>query len=740
MDFLLSNRFLDVVGNPTQVITSFRSGLRDFFLQPSRELKHIARNPSRVGVGVLKGTLSLVSNSASGIFGFASNLGATVGHTAALLTLDEQYQRLHSEQKVAQQRHYERWKKKGFGHITLMVSRPVHDIVLGVLSASTGLLTEPYRGAKKDGINGAIKGTAMGVIGVVVKPIVGLSDAFAHVMESIDDIAKSLNLLELKFKPVERYRLPYVFGFNRMLLPFSEVDSRSAQLLLAYPPEKKARLSEEYIVAAEVLHDGNGIERYVVVSTIRVALFRLRVVDGQGFFTTALVWQIWFGKCNRITCTVGSKGHNGCYLCISRYESRSDVPDIPQTNNAQDLLRNDAFFADDESDHHIPETPRSFQPLGSLAPSLKLSNLWPNAIHEGYVVTRYVVEGDFKHRWQLTRIHNAICCIFGDFGSIINERNRMDSSEGITSFGTLHFERQSETPPQKNSRDLDMFYESLESTKWKCDGQIIPCHLPGTFNQSLPHGRSWIVDSRSRTMFTGTPSRYLPSEGDRADDVVSPLSSVRNIRQRGVGGAKKAVAAQSYGNEFQMIKHEWAKNDHFNDELSFDGSLPSIVDEMNCFDDVHLAQSQDSFEVESCSVETFDASSLVVNSNSGNPPSTSHAVDIADSDKSIMSQLVPEDLDSSDAANAPTAAVSGSSLDERLRRVECMLERLLGNDESSATMSNVARLNNSLTDPPLTQPLYDVEALVKVLEDLKQQHVASKVADASTNRSLNNVD
>ena len=426
--------------------------------------------------------------------------------------------------------------------------------------------------------------------------------------------------------------------------------------------------------------------------------------------------------------------------CISRYDSRSDVPDeIPQTNNEQDLLRSDVFFADDESDHHIPETPRSFQPLGSLAPSLKLSNLWPNAINEGYVVTRYVVEGDFKHRRQLSRIHNAICCIFGDFGSIINERNRMDSTEGITSFGPLNFERQSEIPPQKNSRDLDLFYESLESTMWKCDGQIIPCHFPGTFNQSLPCP-SWIVDSRARTIFAGTPARYLPSEGDRADDVVSPLSSEPNIRQTAVDGAKKAIAAQSYANEFQMIKHEWAENDHFSDELSFDGSLPSIVDEMNCFDDVHLAQSQDSFEVESCSVETFDASSLVVNSNSGNPPSTSHAVDVADSDKSIMSQLVPEDLDGSDAGNAPTAAVSGSSLDERLRRVESMLERLLGNDGSSATMSNVARLNNSLTDPPLTQPLYDVEALVKVIEDLKQQHFASKDADASTNRSLNNFD
>jgi len=72
---------LDFVGNPTMVLSSFATGLRDFFLQPSQELKNIRTNPSRFGVGILKGTLSLFSNSASGVFGFASHLGATFGHT-----------------------------------------------------------------------------------------------------------------------------------------------------------------------------------------------------------------------------------------------------------------------------------------------------------------------------------------------------------------------------------------------------------------------------------------------------------------------------------------------------------------------------------------------------------------------------------------------------------------------------------------------------------------------------------
>ena len=155
------------------------------------------------------------------------------------------------------------------------------------------------------------KGTAIGVIGVIVKPIVGLSDAFAHVMESIHDIAKSANVLESKFKPTERYRLPYVFTTKRMLLPFSQVDSRSAQLLLAHPIDKNGKRREETVIASEALHVGNGLDHFVVVTTLRVVLFRLKVVDGQGFITVHLVWQVRFRNGDRVTSSLGNRGHNG---------------------------------------------------------------------------------------------------------------------------------------------------------------------------------------------------------------------------------------------------------------------------------------------------------------------------------------------------------------------------------------------------------------------------------------------
>ena len=65
---------LDFVGNPSMVINSFMKGARDFVVQPLREFLQFPQNPSRVGIGVAKGTLSLLSHSASGIFGFASKV------------------------------------------------------------------------------------------------------------------------------------------------------------------------------------------------------------------------------------------------------------------------------------------------------------------------------------------------------------------------------------------------------------------------------------------------------------------------------------------------------------------------------------------------------------------------------------------------------------------------------------------------------------------------------------------
>jgi len=530
---------LDFVGNPTMVLSSFATGLRDFFLQPSQELKNIRTNPSRFGVGILKGTLSLFSNSASGVFGFASHLGATFGHTAAVLTLDEHFRSLHAEQKAAQQRQYDRWKKKGFGHVSLMVTRPVHDIVFGVLSAGTGLLTEPYRGAKRNGPIGFAQGSIVGVIGVVVKPIVGLSDAFTHLFESFHDIAKSVNLLETKFKAVERHRFPYVFGVKRILLPFNQVDSRSAQLLLSHPVSKKARKGDETIVVSESLQMGHGREQFIIVTTKRVALFKVKPIDSQGFVTATLVWQVRFEKGVRISSTLGSRGHNSFIICVTRkdenvWEDANKEDDVMSSCQKKDRVDGSV----NSSGNKVEKSFNSFYDEGRAISSSDITKnavkvrAWPFGPSDGFGrVTRFIAEGDFYQRTQLSRIHNAICCMSGDFDSIDNEGvTGVGKVEGITTFGSLVFDRRKESAEPTSltaQKDFEALYSCLEQTSWICDKEI---HHDGVgFSETIKTayyegGPSWLTDAKARGMSASFTSMPLPTSS--FPGIATPVQSL----------------------------------------------------------------------------------------------------------------------------------------------------------------------------------------------------------------------
>ena len=65
---------LDIVGNPTMVVNSLLKGARDFVVIPVQEFIRSPNNPSRLGIGFLKGSLSFISHFFSGVFGFLSNV------------------------------------------------------------------------------------------------------------------------------------------------------------------------------------------------------------------------------------------------------------------------------------------------------------------------------------------------------------------------------------------------------------------------------------------------------------------------------------------------------------------------------------------------------------------------------------------------------------------------------------------------------------------------------------------
>ena len=308
---------LDFVGNPTMVVSSFLTGVRDFFVQPTREF---SKDPSRIGVGVAKGTLSLISHSASGIFGFASKMSATAGQAAAQLSFDDYYKQWHEEHAVSENRY--KGNRKTREIVADGIIRPAEDVVVGFLFAASGVMVEPYRGFKKGRVVGFAKGVGIGTVGVVTKPLVGIFDGFAHFTEAIHDLAKDINVLEKKFQPVQKRRLPYVFGTKDLLIPFDLVSARSMQLLKKFP--SRADSGPEVLVHAEVLHMEPGIDLYIVVSTKRVVLFKTRF-EGSGQIVPSLLWQIVRESGVEIKSSIESRGHNGIALYVTCLEQGNGV-------------------------------------------------------------------------------------------------------------------------------------------------------------------------------------------------------------------------------------------------------------------------------------------------------------------------------------------------------------------------------------------------------------------------------
>jgi vacuolar protein sorting-associated protein 13A/C len=77
----------------------------------------------------------------------------------------------------------------------------------GLGEGITGLVSQPVRGAEKDGVGGFFKGALKGFAGLVVKPVVGVIDLTSKTAEGIKNTANYFDE-----KPNEkRSRPPRVF-------------------------------------------------------------------------------------------------------------------------------------------------------------------------------------------------------------------------------------------------------------------------------------------------------------------------------------------------------------------------------------------------------------------------------------------------------------------------------------------------------------------------------------------------
>ena len=584
---------LDFVGNPTMLFSSFVSGVRDLVVTPSVAFLRSPTDPSLVGKAVAKGTLSLFSHSTSGIFGFIAKTTAAAGQAAAILSFDAEYREWHRDRVVTEATNLNReWKKHGVKSMSAMLTRPVGDIVLGVLMGATGLVTSPYKGFRDGGKVGFAKGVAIGGIGVISKPIVGLLDAFAHFTASVHDIAKSVNILERRYQPVLKLRLPYTFGLNNVLTPFDSVSARAVYLLKTFTP-KNARSKnyaiarKETHVASEVLHMEPGVDTYSIVTTLRVVLIKVKK-DSGGRLGPTMCWEVGLVKEDKVSSQVSDHGHNGVALtitrsvkrssgrrlkseqrkrnatpenqpieCLQQQEDREQLDDM-LVEDGLDLLDGDEIIAVEDNVPTQADVAESTAVLGTVNNSNRFQrSQWEatekeGAFHghgaargnKGETLEWFTLLAEYPNRPQLTRIHNAISCILGDFDSIAEDQ-RLSSScntEGCMSFGLFDFERNFTEEGMHGNRER-LLMLALERLPWVQDttfeatkGKLLEeqrvivreTREEWVFSSELEAsikmgGPAWLIEARAHAMFVPSEAPPFPRALPRNDPVVKQI-------------------------------------------------------------------------------------------------------------------------------------------------------------------------------------------------------------------------
>jgi hypothetical protein len=523
---------VDYFGNPTMAVNSIMKGAHDFVVLPFREFIRSPNNPSKLGIGVAKGTLSFLSHFFSGVFGFVSNISEAGGTAAAALSFDEHFKRWHKQQVADHFRHmHGQFRPKGGELILTAIARPLQDLVAGLLFAVSGVLVEPYKGAQLKGMSGFTKGLGVGTVGLVAKPLVGVFDAFAHMSESMHDFSRSANILVKNLNTVKKMRLPYVFGLHKILLPYNSVDACSANLLHLFPlkHEKRSQSEDgEVLILSQLLQRGPGLGWYIVVTTKRIVKFIVRYDASEA---PIMEWQVKLNSKVRIVSRVEHCTHNDVLLEIRMIR-------VPGGSNSSPLkTQNDSIHAGKSLEKAMDEHKKSSNDSpqqnesGSFLTRREKSNPVQHALgafgtnrNKKRERTTYYVPGDLQtERDALIQVHNAICCLTGQFESVMsrtyNSGVTHGDREGHTSFGPLHFDEKYEnnTATQTSECDIsdhldaipwiynfDKDKQTIRRSEWEFSDELQASEVMGG-------GPDWFVEARARATFKPISSASIPS-------------------------------------------------------------------------------------------------------------------------------------------------------------------------------------------------------------------------------------
>ena len=120
----------DLIGNPVNLVNSLGTGAEEFFYEPTQGFM---QGPLEGGLGILKGTGSLVAHTLGGVSGSIGKFTNSVNKGVLFLGLDDDYNRKKELQDIKE-------KPKG---VLDGIGKGFKGLGVSVFSGVTGVVTKP---------------------------------------------------------------------------------------------------------------------------------------------------------------------------------------------------------------------------------------------------------------------------------------------------------------------------------------------------------------------------------------------------------------------------------------------------------------------------------------------------------------------------------------------------------------------------------------------------------------------
>lgn len=253
---------LDCIGKPYESFTDLVGALHALLVRPALTL---IRKPSRFPRVLLGGLVELLKALLLVVFNSVSKLLRAWAKGVAVLTLDSEFS----------QRRLQRIEFRPALNAVQGLTQGLVCLRCSLWSALCGMFLQTALGFGRSGIRGVLAGVLRALLGLAVKPAVGVLDLVAKVFEGIKNTVSVLTVMQ-------RLRPPRVFREDRVLRPFSLSEAQAQAMLgqcrqLQDEGASAARYRHEFYIAHYSVpwmtrQKAPGPPRLLLITSARVVL------------------------------------------------------------------------------------------------------------------------------------------------------------------------------------------------------------------------------------------------------------------------------------------------------------------------------------------------------------------------------------------------------------------------------------------------------------------------------------